>query len=153
MGSQVLATEASVTMKLLVFFAVASFVVISTEASQGYNDADADEVNGEELGDGRKDADEPVVEADADEVYGEELGDSLSFLQRRSAQPRFNNSKRHRGKGKRKGRWRKDADEPVVEADADEVYGEELGDSLSFLQKRSAQPRSKLMRIGRGRRI
>merc|ERR1711944_73613 len=87
MGSQVLATEASVTMKLLVFFAVASFVVISTEASQGYNDADADEVNGEELGDGRKDADEPVVEADADEVYGEELGDSLSFLQKRSAQP------------------------------------------------------------------
>merc|ERR1712045_477122 len=137
MGSQVLATGASVTMKLLVFFAVASFVVISTEASQGYNDADADEVNGEELGDGRKDADEPVVEADADEVYGEELGDSLSFLQKRSA--RMDLAKSPKRRMRMRMRPRRDADEPVVEADADEVYGEELGDSLSFLQKRSAR--------------
>merc|ERR1712142_85626 len=139
MGSQVLATEASVTMKLLVFFAVASFVVISTEASQGYNDADADEVNGEELGDGRKDADEPVVEADADEVYGEELGDSLSFLQKRSARMDLAKKWPIRRRMRMRAGPRRDADEPVVEADADEVYGEELGDSLSFLQKRSAR--------------
>ena len=36
---------------------------------------------------------------------------------------------------------RKNADEEVSEADAEGVYGVDLGDSLSSLEKRSAQPR------------
>merc|ERR1711936_1038070 len=53
MGSQVLATIASVIMKLLVLFCVASFLVISSEGTVS-----------------RKNADEAVSEADAEGVYG-----------------------------------------------------------------------------------
>merc|ERR1712088_1298264 len=69
MGSQVLATIASVIMKLLVLFCVASCLVISSEGT----------------GRRRKNADEAV--SDAEGVYGVGLGDSLSSLEKRSAQP------------------------------------------------------------------
>merc|ERR1711936_370304 len=114
MGSQVLATIASVIMKLLVLFCVASFLVISSEGTVS-----------------RKNADEAV--SDAEGVYGVGLGDSLSSLEKRSAQPLG----RRRGRGRRIG---KKADEAVSEADAEGVYGVGLGDSLSSLEKRSAQP-------------
>merc|ERR1711936_1261483 len=100
MGSQVLATIASVIMKLLVLFCVASFLVISSEAR------------------GRKKsmkADEAVSEADAEGVYGVDLGESLSSLEKRSAQPAK--------------LGRKNADEAVSEADAEGVYGVDLGEA------------------------
>merc|ERR1711936_1063304 len=121
MGSQVLATIASVIMKLLVLFCVASFLVISSEAR------------------GRKKsmkADEAVSEADAEGVYGVDLGESLSSLEKRSAQP---------------GRYKKNADEAVAEADAEGVYGVGLGESLSSLKKRSAQPYWRYGRKGKGK--
>merc|ERR1712088_424160 len=118
MGSQVLATTASVIMKLLVLFCVASFLVISSEALRK-----------------AKKADEAVSEADAEGVYGVDLGESLSSLEKRSAQPW---GRQWRGRGRRKGN--RNADEAVSEADADEVYGVDLGESLSSLKKRSAQP-------------
>merc|ERR1712088_843016 len=104
MGSQVLATIASVIMKLLVLFCVASFLVISSEALRK-----------------TKKADEALSEADAEGVYGVDLGESLSSLEKRSAQP-----SRGRTRGGR--RWktvqmRKNADEAVAEADAEGVYG------------------------------
>merc|ERR1711990_1405025 len=114
MGSRVLATIASVIMKLLVILCVASFLVITSEAKI------------------RKNADEAVSEADADGVYGVDLGESLSSLEKRSAQPR--------GRARKKNGARKNADEAVSEADAEGVYGVGLGDSLSSLEKRSAQP-------------
>merc|ERR1711936_1442322 len=120
MGSQVLATIASVIMKLLVLFCVASFLVISSEARGREKSMKADEA---------------VSEADAEGVYGVDLGESLSSLEKRSAQP---------GGGRRRN-WvakpgRKNADEAVSEADAEGVYGVGLGESLSSLEKRSAQP-------------
>merc|ERR1711936_776382 len=131
MGSQVLATIASVIMKLLVLFCVASFLVISSEGTVS-----------------RKNADEAVSEADAEGVYGVGLGDSPSSLEKRSAQPLG----RRRGRmPNRRPRVGKKADEAVVEADAEGVYGVGLGDSLSTLEKRSAQPLGR--RRGRGRRI
>merc|ERR1711997_1242853 len=112
MGSQVLATIASVIMKLLVLFCVASFLVISSEA-RGRKPS--------------KKADEALSEADAEGVYGVGLGDSLSSLEKRSAQP-----SRGRTRGGR--RWktvqmRKNADEAVAEADAEGVYGVDLGEA------------------------
>merc|ERR1711997_1003801 len=112
MGSQVLATIASVIMKLLVLFCVASFLVISSEARW------------------RKQS----MKADAEGVYGVDLGESLSSLEKRSAQPWRGG---YRGPMKNS---RKYADEAVSEADAEGVYGVGLGDSLSSLEKRSAQP-------------
>merc|ERR1712088_98865 len=100
MGSQVLATTASVIMKLLVLFCVASFLVISSEALRK-----------------TKKADEAVSEADAEGVYGVGLGESLSSLEKRSAQP-WRYRRRFRG-----GPLKKNADEAVSEADAEGVYG------------------------------
>merc|ERR1711990_7237 len=99
MGSRVLATIASVIMKLLVILCVASFLVITSEAKI------------------RKNADEAVSEADADGVYGVDLGESLSSLEKRSAQP-WRYRRRFRG-----GPLKKNADEAVSEADAEGVYG------------------------------
>merc|ERR1711997_274470 len=110
MGSQVLATIASVIMKLLVLFCVASFLVISSEARWRKQSMNADEA---------------VSEADAEGVYGVGLGDSLSSLEKRSAQPYV----RHGIWGY--GHFGKNADEAVSEADAEGVYGVGLGDSLS----------------------
>merc|ERR1712224_52775 len=142
MGSQVLATIASVIMKLLAILCVSSFLLISSEAGrwmfhvmknadEAVSEADADGVDGVGLGDSlsfrnfpyKKNANEEVSEADAKGVYGVDLGESLSSLEKRSAQP-----------------WRsqKNADEAVAEADAEGVYGVDLGDSLSSLEKRSA---------------
>merc|ERR1711997_347019 len=79
------------------------------------------------------------------------LGDSLSSLEKRSAQPWWggmaaSNSvadpRRNLWIGKRSAQpsvGRK-ANEAVSEADAEGVYGVGLGDSLSSLEKRSAQP-------------
>merc|ERR1711997_184612 len=106
MGSPVPATIASVIMKLLVLFCVASCLVISSEGT----------------GRRRKNADEAV--SDAEGVYGVGLGDSLSSLEKRSAQPSVGRK----------------ANEAVSEADAEGVHGVGLGDSLSSLEKRSAQP-------------
>merc|ERR1711997_268213 len=116
MGSQVLATTASVIMKLLVLFCVASFLVISSEALRK-----------------TKKADEAVSEADAEGVYGVGLGESLSSLKKRSAQPYWRY-------GRKTIPPRKNADEAVSEADAEGVYGVDLGEPLSSLEKRSAQP-------------
>merc|ERR1711990_1424756 len=162
MGSQVLATTASVIMKLLVLFCVASFLVISSEAlrktkkaDEAVSEADAEGVYGVGLGESlsslkkrsaqpywrswlktippRKNADEAVSEADAEGVYGVDLGESLSSLKKRSAQPYWRY-------GRKTIPPRKNADEAVSEADAEGVYGVDLGESLSSLEKRSAQP-------------